>query len=61
MKTCPECQCQLAEKRGVYVRETLGERPALIDNASWAYCPSCGLEVLPKSLIKALKRARHDS
>lgn len=59
MKTCPECQCQLVEKRGVYVFET--PRPVLIENASWSYCPACGLEVLPKSLKKAIKRATHET
>lgn len=55
MKTCPECQCQLVEKRGVYICT------ALIENASWSYCPVCGLEVLPKSLKKAIKRAKHET
>ena len=57
MKTCPECQCALTERHGVYTVETVAGA-VLIENASWAYCPACGLEVLPKSLKKALKRAK---
>lgn len=52
MKTCPECQALLIEKHGIYMSDTV-----TIVNASWAYCPVCGHEVLPKALKKAIKRA----
>jgi len=59
MKTCPECHSALTEKHGVYVYEPphVSARPVLIPNASWSFCPTCGYEIIPKSLKKAIKRA----
>jgi len=57
MKTCPQCQCVLIERRGDYI-VNLQPDTVVINNASWAYCPACGLEMLPKSLKKAIKRAK---
>lgn len=57
MKTCPECQCALVERHGNYIVET-SRGATVIENASWSYCPACGLEVVPKSLKKAIKRVK---
>jgi len=57
MKTCPECGSTLIEKRGVYVYEPTHANPVSIPNASWSFCPTCGYEIVPKALKKAIKRA----
>jgi len=59
MKTCPECRGALTENRGVYVYEPphVSANPDQIPNASWSFCATCGYEIVPKALKKALKRA----
>lgn len=59
MKACPECRRALTEKRGVYVYEPpdVSAKPVLIPNASWSFCPTCGYEIIPKALKKAIERA----